>query len=248
MNNHHEIVTNHFEKLADVYDICISTKRISYLKTVDNIIIEKLKNRIELNILDIGCATGTRILKLNDVLHFKKISSCDVSEKMVKKAIENGLKDTKICSFLDLPYDNESFDCVFCLFNVLGYTNNNQELSRVFKEIYRVLKQEGLFIFDIMNYWHLGEGLAFKNSIKSIIINSFKSVITGKSYKSKTFYLNMNDDKLPGYVRGFTKKEIDVLANMLNFEIDTFKIIGYDSGGIKDKIIEGNFMYILKKG
>lgn len=247
MNNHHEIVTNHFGKLADVYDMHVSTKRINYLKTVDDIICEKLKSKNGLAILDIGCATGTRVLKMNDFLHFKKISSCDVSEEMVIKAIQNGLRDTKIASFTDLPYDNESFDCVFCLFNVLGYTGKGQELSCVFKEVYRILNKGGLFFFDIMNYWHLGEGLVYKNSVSSIIVKSFISAVIGRSYKSKTFFLDIKDGKLQGYVRGFTKKEIDVLANRLNFKIDSFKIIGYDSGNIKHKITEGNFMYILEK-
>ena len=247
MLDYKNIVKEHFDKLSPLYDSFSNKKRVKYLTAIDNIIVERFKNIKDMSILDIGCATGLRILHLNNLLNFKQISSCDISEEMVKRAKENGLTNTLLASFLDLPYSDGSFNCVFGLFNVLGYSGNNNELHMAFKEVYRVLKNGGYFIFDVMNYWHLGEGILFRNTIKSIVRESIKSIFTMKTLKSKTFHLEIEDDQLLGYVRGFTKNEIDSMATKVKFKTDLFEILGYDSGQTKQKITQGNFLYILRK-
>jgi ubiquinone/menaquinone biosynthesis C-methylase UbiE len=130
-----------YDKMASNYDKLVFTDKdyIAYKKIPKWIIQSlKLKNRTE--ILDLGCGTGLSSLEL-----FKKgyfVTGIDISSKMVEEAKK--LPFNKLyCQSLEEPllFPSETFDAA----QILGVMEFIQDPAKLFSEVYRVLKTDGLF-------------------------------------------------------------------------------------------------------
>src|SRR3989344_6325353 len=97
-------------------------------------------------VLDMGCGTGlyARILKKKGA----NIKGIDISEEMIKIAREESPDiEFKIGNINKLPYKDEEFDIVLAAL-VMEYFSS---WSMVLKEVRRVLKDNGLFVFSTGN-------------------------------------------------------------------------------------------------
>ncbi len=105
--------------------------------------LKKVKNK---RVLDLGCGTGiyTKILKRLGA----KVFGVDISPKMLEiaKSEVKGV-EFKLGSVYSLPYKSNYFDIVLASL-VVHYFEN---LDKAFKEINRVLKKNGVFIFSTDN-------------------------------------------------------------------------------------------------
>lgn len=98
------------------------------------------------NILDLGCGTGiyAKTLKKRGA----KVKGIDISEEMVRIARrENPDVEFRIGNVEKLPYNKGEFDIVLAAL-CLGHLDN---WDNVFKEVRRVLKPHGVFVFSIDN-------------------------------------------------------------------------------------------------
>jgi ubiquinone/menaquinone biosynthesis C-methylase UbiE len=97
-------------------------------------------------VLDLGCGTGrhTIILKKRGA----KVWGLDLSPKMLEIA-KSEIKgvDFKVGTVYNLPYKSNFFDIVMSGL-VVGYF---EDIDKAFKEIHRVLKKNGIFVFSITN-------------------------------------------------------------------------------------------------
>jgi len=103
-------------------------------------ILGNVKNK---KILDGGCGTGiyAKILTKKGAI----VKGIDLSEKEIEIAKkENPRVEFKIGNAQKLPYKNKEFDIVLAALALAHLQNWN----RVLKEIYRVLKPNGIFIFS----------------------------------------------------------------------------------------------------
>jgi ubiquinone/menaquinone biosynthesis C-methylase UbiE len=97
------------------------------------------------NILDIGCGTGIYAKKMTKM--GAKVKGFDISPKMLEIAKEENPKlELKQSSLYNIPF-NEKFDIAIAPL-VIHYLKN---LDKVFKEVNRILKSQGYFIFSISN-------------------------------------------------------------------------------------------------
>ena len=113
-------------------------------------------------VLDVGCGNGHTMLHL--VGSVKEIIGIDLSPRMLKAAREEVLRLTPgswvIGEPIDifktpLPYEDESFDKVYCL-AVFQYAPNINAAKFAIKEMYRVCKPEGkILVGDIFDATHL---------------------------------------------------------------------------------------------
>lgn len=105
-----------------------------------------LKNIKGKKVLDLGCGSGiyAKILKRRGAI----VSGVDISPKMIEiaKQYVKGV-EFKVGSVYKLPYKPETFDVVLASLVVHYFPN----LDKAFKEIKRVLKKNGIFIFSITN-------------------------------------------------------------------------------------------------
>lgn len=101
-------------------------------------------------ILDLGMATGKTTKLVADKYPNSKVIGLDFAENMLEIAKATNLKDIKNveCLLSDintLPFDDNSVDLIFSNFTLQWCEN----ITKMFKECHRVLKNEGLFIFSI---------------------------------------------------------------------------------------------------
>ena len=107
-------------------------------------LVNRWKNRNKKDFLDLGCGLGrhTILFAKNGFNTF----AFDISDNAVAHAKqwtkeEQLSVDFMVGDMLDLPYDNESFDCILCR-NVIAHTDTNG-MRRVVSELRRVLRPGG---------------------------------------------------------------------------------------------------------
>lgn len=101
--------------------------------------------------IDISCGTGS-LLSYYTKNKITKFGS-DISLAMLKSAQKkkNLAKIPLICTdFRDLPFKSGSFDATICLYDSVNYLLETEEISNFFDYIAAILKNDGLFIFDVV--------------------------------------------------------------------------------------------------
>lgn len=129
---------------ADGYD-----KKEKYLNSFEQgkilPLLGDVKNAV---VLDIGAGTGRMALELSN--RGAKVTALDVSENMLnvlKRKDASRKIVTTIGDAEDLPFENERFDIVVATFLIVHL----KDPSRFFDEVYRVLKDGGIFLVTNIN-------------------------------------------------------------------------------------------------
>jgi 2-polyprenyl-6-hydroxyphenyl methylase/3-demethylubiquinone-9 3-methyltransferase len=131
----------------------INPSRVNYSKKT----LETIKlNAGKLKALEVGCGGGIlseEIAKMGFIT-----TGIDPSEQSLKSAIkhasDNNLKITYEKGYGEnLPFQNDSFDVVFCC-DVLEHV---RDLPKVISEVSRVLKEGGIFIYDTFNRTYISK-------------------------------------------------------------------------------------------
>ena len=102
-------------------------------------------------ILDFGCGTGR-----HSRLFFEKgrnVIGIDKSSQMIENAPlkkDNNKDISMLLRNQDISdLSSDYFDTVFALFHVFSYQTTDKEIYHLLENVWRVLKKNGLFIFDI---------------------------------------------------------------------------------------------------
>ena len=112
--------------------------------------IRELRRYHPRHILDIATGTGDFALLAEKILHPEKISAVDISEGMMavgrEKVAAKGLEhvinfEQQDCA--SLTFADESFDAVTIAFGV----RNFEDIDKSFREVQRVLRPGGIFLF-----------------------------------------------------------------------------------------------------
>lgn len=112
----------------------------------------------------------------------------DLSLSMLKNCKVN-TKLKVCCDMLQLPF-KKKFDIILCSFDSINYILSKKKLSLFFKEIYKTLNDDGLFIFDaalIKNSYHHQKYALKQKKVKNIIIKR-ESIFIPKSRLHKNIF------------------------------------------------------------
>ena len=134
-----------------IFDMSANTYETTEEQTFQPIHIKTLETskkflRRSDDILDYGCATGTKALEIAGNVH--NIQGIDISSKMIEiakmRANERNIENVDFAqtTIFDERYKRESFDVVLA-FNILHLLEDNEQVIRRINEL---LKPSGLFI------------------------------------------------------------------------------------------------------
>ena len=153
------------------------------------------------SIIDLSCGTGTLIPYFDGVID--KTWGCDQSKPMIFRA---GEKTADLLFFASdvrqMAIKDNSADCALLLYDSLNYIINVNDLKLTLKEIHRIIKEGGMFIFDIVSEAHCREYYrdyheseywndsgytrhSYFDQEKGIQFNDFRIVLKGKTFFEK---------------------------------------------------------------
>lgn len=139
-----------YNRFSDYYDAL--TFDIDYEKYANNIFnILKSKQIEKANILEIGCGTGNLTYQLASKAY--QITAFDNSVEMLNiafpKLIDFDNVNLIMADMYKFSYKDYQFDAIITLLDVVNYILEEDELKKLFKDIYSGLKEGGCFIFDL---------------------------------------------------------------------------------------------------
>ncbi len=146
-----------YKDFAFIYDELMN--EVDYNGWVEYIekIIEKEGTKVQ-NILELACGTGNLTIPLTKKNY--DIAGIDISEEMLGVAREKAEKEGVELVLLqqdiaELDFDITNLDCVLCACDGFNYITYDEDLENIFKKTYELLKENGLFIFDISSFYKL---------------------------------------------------------------------------------------------
>lgn len=152
---------NQYKDFAFVYDELMN--EVDYNNWVDYIeqIIKHKEANVQ-NILELACGTGNLTIPLTKKNY--DIAAIDISEEMLSVAREKAEKEGVELVLLqqdisELEFDVENLDCVLCACDGFNYLTYDDEIENVFEKSYELLKDGGMFIFDISSFYKLSQVL-----------------------------------------------------------------------------------------
>ncbi|MBL7892791.1 MAG: class I SAM-dependent methyltransferase [Bacteroidia bacterium] len=131
-----------------------------------------LKEKKNLNILNIGAATGASTIMLQQ---FGKVTSVEYDKECCDFLLNNLGIPVVNCSITDLKFDNEEFDLV-CAFDVIEHVEDD---TKGVNEMKRVCKQNGIICVTVpafMSLWsnHDEVNMHRRRYVKNQFMNLFK--------------------------------------------------------------------------
>ncbi len=144
-----DTVKNHFEQEAHEFDELI-TNLIPYYRQMVESIVSTLpfEASADIDIIDLGCGTGTVSRAIKDVYPNAKITCLDIAENMLQMA-RLKLKDAPETVYLNEDFYNFNFDkkydaVVSSL--ALHHLETTDDKLKFYKEIYAGIKEAGIFV------------------------------------------------------------------------------------------------------
>jgi len=148
-------------------------------------------------VLDIGCGDGTISTLIRD-LRDCKVVGIDLSDNALKIAKNQGIECVRCDVEERLPFKDLTFDCVFAG----EIIEHIYDTDSFIKEVYRVLKQRGVFIITTPNLAGLGSRISLLLGKKPWMIE------------------NRLKPQFAGHIRYFTAEELKNLLEDNGFKIE----------------------------
>ena len=167
-------------------EVLVEYDRVGFCPEEERLVTRYFSDR-NAKILDIGCGLGRTTQPLAD-MGFEVIG-IDVSEAMINKArAKFPTIDFRIGDACDLQFGDEAFEYALFSFNGIDHIHPERRRIRALREIHRVLKPGGLFLFSSHNSWSIEVvgGLLSKDILWRSVLSKY--FLRSKYLKSKTRY------------------------------------------------------------
>ena len=195
-------------------------------------------------ILDLGCGSGRHSIELNKMGY--KVDGIDLSTKSLEiaKPFENSRLKFIRADFRKLDFENK-YDIVLNLFTSFGYFDKEDEHARVFKKIFKSLKNNGHFVLDFLNTKKAIKNISTTNPKQTIHIDDIEFRIK-KSYDNNFIYKNIEIVD-SGKIIGFSErvkiitldkflKYFDGLNIQLEYQFGDYELSNFDESS-SDRLI-----------
>ncbi len=207
-----------YQRLAAFYDSdwgSFTNSYIPFLKLLDQEFHLSGKK-----VLDIACGTGNLALILADM--GCDVTGVDRSPEMLNIArakCKNYSTHFLIDNMLSFDLGAQQFDYIFNTFDSINYLLTLDEIKQFFTQVYRALKLEGYFIFDIntehaFGFRHIGTHHREINGIRFIQKHRFDAPAC-----IETTRFLFDDGEETHVQKGYQKDQIENLLLLMKFNI-----------------------------
>lgn len=135
---------------AGIYDQVMGTVPYSFWYDYINEIMDYYQLKAE-KVLDLACGTGNMSLIFSRNSY--EVTGIDRSKEMLLIAEEKARKASANIRFINADLcefrTDEKYDLAISLFDSLNYILDIDDLKKVFNNVYKSLKEDGSFIFDV---------------------------------------------------------------------------------------------------
>lgn len=226
-----EMIQAYYSAQAQNYDLHDegNENRITYVRAVNQILIEEFQKYKPKGVLAIASGTGRRAanIKKQSGLDYVLYGQ-DVNEEMCQQSKERGL--IAFCAdWLDLKIDNNALDVITMLYS-FGHISGAEERILFLEKIHQKLKSGGCFYFDVFNIDDPYEwGANALNIFKKYNLDYFH-------YEKGDVFYRRSGMKELAFLHYFEKERLVALLESIGFKVDWVKNIGYmkDSGLIRE--------------
>ncbi|TVQ02074.1 MAG: class I SAM-dependent methyltransferase [Balneolaceae bacterium] len=165
-----------YSSLADIYDeVMHNVDYESWADYLDEIILQHQPEAAE--ILELACGTGTIALSLEE-LDCYNITATDASADMIRIAKKKGVQVNSEIHFHTMDFLNinlaKTFDVVFMVFDSLNYLHNGDEIIKLHNEVRKVLKPDGIFVYDFTTPRNSRKAISYLNNESKTIDRKFR--------------------------------------------------------------------------
>lgn len=137
-------IARSFSQAAKTYDAAAFFQRIAGERLFERLDYFKLEPK---NIVDLGCGTGVFTRELSQRFPQAKTTGVDIAEGMIAWCKQQSQSEDYVCAdALALPFDDNSQDLIFSNLAIQWV----EDLPKLFTELNRVLKPEGLLLFTTL--------------------------------------------------------------------------------------------------
>jgi SAM-dependent methyltransferase len=148
--------------------------------------------------LDLGAGAGI-VQQMNFKGFAGRLCGVDIDPRVVENPM---LDEGRVADGARIPYDDATFEVVFSD-NVLEHLSSPED---VFREVYRVLKPGGVFLFKTPNKWHYVPTVARVTPHHlHVVLNRWRGRVA--------------DDVFPTLYRANSKSAVEKLAAAAGFEV-----------------------------
>lgn len=163
-----------YEKVYAIFDGL--TKKLdyeswsNYILTIADVYLQK-----DANVLELGAGN----CKLAEFIssRYRDYYATDISLSMLKSSKKKNFKQI-CCDMTVLPFKTK-FDFIFSNFDGVNYILEQKSLARLFSEVSRLLKKEGVFTFDVS---------LERNSLHFVVSKSAEGRNNGYSFRRISHY------------------------------------------------------------
>jgi glycine/sarcosine N-methyltransferase len=194
-------------------------------------------------VLDIGCGTGDLAIALSESGF--SVTGIDSDSAMIQKAIDKTLHSPATFIPMDMRsmadyYKPSTFNAVLCFGNTLVHLANIQEIETLCKDVKRVLKQNGKFLIQILNYDYI-----LDHNIRSLplIDNQFITFERTYNYNKKNHLIAFKtiltiketSKKIINKVNLFPIRKGELYLSLRNSSFSNISFYGnFDRSALKD--------------
>lgn len=242
-----------YKELAQIYDELIY-QDIDYKTWAEIILNECSVNGIQKNdYLDLACGTGNFTVEICKA--FKHTWAVDLSSDMLTRAEEKmrkeGLKAKFVCQDICELELNHKFDLITCCLDSTNYILEEKKLESYFEGVFKLLKDDGVFVFDVNSYYKLTEVLGnntftydeeevvyiWDNYLENDIIDMYLTFFIKEGQVYKRFN-EMHSE------RAYTEEYIEKFLNECGFTV-VKKMNNYTNDSIEEDT--ERIVYMVKK-
>lgn len=168
-----------YKELSKVYDVVFPKNEQTFKFICKNLTGNSM-------VLDLACGTGTYAIDL--ALKGHRVDAIDLGEEMIEIAKRKGglYANFVVGDMTEIKeeFEGKTYNLAYCIGNSIVHLKNKDKIQSFVDDVYSILKNEGIFIVQIVNYDRI-----IKYDIKSLptIEDKLKGVkfIRNYNYKSE---------------------------------------------------------------